>query len=176
MTDYLTVAGDLAYKAPAQAKLLRHMLVYPGQTATQIQTALDITDANFRLLIGKLRDRGIEVVVRRINLDPADHRDVEYQWSIKSGEEVEHWAGGRKGSLRTAWERVEKMMIRHLRNIEDLDPEDRGVIIGALQRVTEDIDRVDMYAQVKIEEAKTARAAEDAEASRQLRIEATSDN
>lgn len=169
MIDYLTLAGDLAREAPAQARLLRHMLVNPDQTAPEILTALDLQDSNFRILLGKLRDRGIEVVVKRVQLDPADATNVEYRYSVKSGEEVEHWAGGRQGALQTAWSRVEKMMIRHLRSVEELDPEERGKIIGALNRVTEDIERVDVYAQRKIEEAKAeaaAKAAEEAQAER----------
>ena len=162
MTDYLALAGDLADEAPAQARVLRHMLVNPGQTTPEILGALDLKDPNFRLLVNRLRDRGIEVINRRVVMDPTDPTAVEYQWSIKSDEEVEHWAGGRQGALRTAWVRVEKMMIRHLRSIPELDPEERGKIIGALGRVTEDIERVDVYAQKKIEEAKAERAAEEA--------------
>lgn len=159
MTDYLTLAADLSRKAPAQAHLLRHLLVNPGQTAPEITEALGYTDTNFRHLVGKLRDKGIEVVVTRVVLDPSDQTEAEYRYSIRSDEEVEHWAGGRQGALRTAWDRVQKMMIRHLRSIEELDTEERGIIIGKLMTVSEDIERVDVYAQVKIEEAKAEAAA-----------------
>jgi hypothetical protein len=169
-TDYLKLAADLAKVAPSQARLMRHMLVNPDQTAPEILGTLDLTDNNFRILLGKLRDRGIEVVVKRVEMDPADPQNVEYHYSIKSGEEVEHWAGGRQGSLQTAWRRVEKMMIRHLRSVEELDAEERGVIIGALKRVTEDIERVDVYAQKKIEEAKAEAAAAAAEQAHAERV------
>lgn len=162
MTDYLAIAGDLAVKAPAQARLLRHLLVNPGQTAPEIQQSLSFTDANFRVLIGKLRDRGIEVIVRRVVLDPADPTQAEYHYSIRSGEEIEHWAEGRREALRTAWQRVEKMMTRHVLGIEELDPLEQGIIIGALRRLTQDLRQINVYAELKIGEARAARAAEEA--------------
>lgn len=175
MTDYLVLAGHLAAKAPAQARLMRHMLVNPDQTAEEIIEALDYTDANFRVLLGKLRDRGIEVIVTRVQLDPLDPGNIEYHYSIKSNSEVEHWAGGRQSALRTAWDRVVKMMVRHLRSVQELDPEVRGEIIGALKRVQQDIEAVDVYAQTKIEEAKAAKAADKAGEALVERAEAKAD-
>jgi len=164
VTDYLVLAAELSEQAPSQARLLRHVLVNPNQTVPEITEALDLTEGNFRQLVGKLRDRGVEIVPKRVLTDPTDQRSAVYRWSIKGSDDLEHWAGERQGALMTAWSRVERMMIRHLRGIEELDVEERGIIIGKLLAVSEDIARVDVYAQKRVEEARAAAAVQEAEA------------
>lgn len=171
MRDYYQDARDLTHTAPAQARVLKHMLVNPDQTTPKILEALDISDGNFRRIVGSLRDKGIEVVVRRVENDPHDATKCDYLWSINQAGEVEGWASGRQGAMTTAWKRVEATMTRHIKNVDGLDPIDAGRAIGALERVSEDIARVDVFIEKRIEEARIEKERVAEEQARQLGLE-----
>ena len=110
-----------------------------------------------------------------MTLDAAVPGEVEYRYSVKSGEEVEAWADGRRGALRTAWTRVESMMLRHLASVDELSPDDRAEVRVRMEILRENIEAVDLFAQRKIEAAKAeAAAVAAAEAIDQLRVEALS--
>ena len=139
MKTYYEVASDLAEVAPAQARLLRYLLVQDEmQDIGAITEALDFTPSNFRILVGKLRDRGVEVVCRRVG----PKTDPEYLYGVRTTE-VETWSEERRKAVLTAWDRTARVFERHLLALE-LEPMEVGKIIGALEMTTSQIKAISL--------------------------------
>jgi len=161
---YGPIQADLMDKAPAQGRMLRYfMLAHPEMREVErILDDLDLKEANFRLLIGKMRGRGIEIVCTRTAAAGTKNEDVRYLYGLASSR-VENWADTRKTAVLTAWHRAQEVFIQHLRAL-DIDPEQRGRIIGKLEAVEDALKAIHLGAAQKVREAQERERAREAEA------------
>jgi len=157
---YYELAEELAVSAPAQGRLLRYLLLQEEmQDIGAITSDLGVSVANFRLLVVKLRDRGVEVICQRTH-DPEDiNLNVRYVYGVNTSR-VENWSGERRQAVMTAWKRTTKVFERHLFAL-DLDHSDIYKILGVMEFVTKALEDIDLDVSIKAEAAAAARATEE---------------
>lgn len=149
--SYYELASELAEIAPSQAQLLRYLLLEPEmQDVDTICEALHITVPNFRVLTGKLRDRGVEVVSKRVHAPDDRNKDVRYVYGVVTTE-VENWSSDRRKAVLTAWDRTTKVFERHLFAL-NLPHSEVYKILGVMEYVTKTLKDIDLDVSVKTEE------------------------
>lgn len=157
--SYFDLASELAESAPSQAQLLRYLLVQQEMSdGDQICEDLGISRPNFNVLLGKLRDRGVEVVTKRTHAPEDRSKDVRYVYGIATSE-VENWSTDRRKAVLTAWERTTRVFERHLLDL-DLPRSEVYKILGVMEYVTKTLQDIDLGVSVQAE----AKAKADAEA------------
>lgn len=155
LPHYHDMLDGLEEAAPAQAQLLKYFLLQRemGDSDT-ICRDLDISLGNFRQLIDKLRDRGIEVVCKRTSAPDDKAKDVKYVYGVRTTE-VEDWSVNQRKTILTAWNRTTKVFERHLFQL-DMDPRDIYKILGVMEYVTDTLKTIDLNVSLKSEAAQDA--------------------
>jgi biotin operon repressor len=153
--SYYDIAADLSETAPQQAQLLKHLLMQKEmQDKDEICDKLEISRHNFPVIIAKLRDKGIEVVTKRIHAPGQPGVDARYVYGVATTE-VENWSGDRRKSVMTAWERTTKVFERHLMALE-LPASEVYKILGVMEFVTKTLQDINLDVSIKAEEKATA--------------------
>jgi hypothetical protein len=164
LQSYYEMAADLSETAPQQAKLLKHLLMQREmEEREEICAQCQISVNTFPILIGKLRDRGIEVVSKRTHAPGHPGEDVRYVYGVVTSE-VENWSSDRRKAVLTAWGRTTKVFERHLMAL-DLPMSEVYKILGVMEYVTKTLEDIDLSVSIKAEEA-AAKAVETAVAER----------
>jgi hypothetical protein len=139
---YEAQAEELEEKAPAQANLLRYFLAQEEMVEiTTITADLGMSVGNLRQLMDRLRDKGIELVCKRVHAPGNLNEDVRFVYGIRSLE-VENYEILQKKKVMTAWNRMTKMFSRNIENLGLTDYE-MGEIHGVMNSAKRLIDSVD---------------------------------
>jgi DNA-binding Lrp family transcriptional regulator len=155
---YYDLANDLADRAPAQAKLLRSLLLQQEmREIEEIREEMGISMARLRQLIGRLRDEGVEVISKRVHAPGNVNEDVRYVYGVAT-DEVEGWSGERRKAVLTAWDRTLKVFERHLSALQ-LDPVEMGEILGVMKYVRKTLKDIDLDVSIRTEEKAAEQAA-----------------
>lgn len=160
MKSYEDLAETLAVEAPAQGRLLRYFLSQRGemQPAEVIISDLKMTDANFRVLTEKLRDKGVEIVCLRTHAPDQPSVDVRYLYGLNSTS-VEGWSDTRRQAVMTAWKRTTKVFERHLLAL-DLPTSEIYKILGVMEYVSKTLEDISLDVSEKAEKKQAALVAE----------------
>jgi len=152
---YYEIATDLADIAPSQARLLRYFLLQDDmRDLEQIKTDLGLKASNFRVLLDKLRDKGIEIVCVRSSAPDDVNKDVRYLYGVATAK-VEDWTTDRRKSVLTAWHRTTKVFERHLFSLGLPDPEIYK-ILGVMEYVTKTLQDINLNTSVIAQEKAAA--------------------
>ena len=139
---YATMADSLEERAPSQAALLRYFLAQDEMVeAMTITTDLGMSDANFRSLMDKLRDHGVELVCKRIHAEGYVNEDVRFVYGIRSLD-VEEYEIHQKKRVMTSWNRMTKMFFRNIESL-GLSEFEMGEVHGAMKTARLIIESVD---------------------------------
>jgi len=154
---YYGLADSLGESAPSQARLLRYFLLQDElHDFQEIVRDLGISESVFRVLINKLRERGVEVVCTRTHAPGEPNKDVRYLYGIRTTE-VEGWSATRRKAVLTAWHRTVKVFERHLIGL-GLEEREIGRYQGLMEASTRSIENVTLDIARKAEEQIAAKA------------------